>query len=105
MTTARRLLLASVLAIITLVHSAPAADDLPRVVVILVDGFSANALSPETTPNLDALSKTERATRWSEGRAVMPSVTNVNHASLLTGTYPEAHGITGNYFWSREGAP
>jgi phosphonoacetate hydrolase len=30
---------------------------------------------------------------------VMPSVTNVNNASIATGTWPEEHGITGNSFF------
>ena len=103
---ARHRLLIPVLIILALTRPTYASDvGLPNVVVILVDGLPASALSIETMPNLDALSKTDDATRWREGRSVMPSVTNANHASLLTGTYPEAHGITGNYFWSRDGAP
>jgi hypothetical protein len=94
-----------ILAILASIPLTYASDVGPKVVVILVDGLPASALSAETTPNLDALSKTDHATRWRDGRAVMPSVTNANHAALLTGTYPEANGITGNYFWSREGAP
>jgi arylsulfatase A-like enzyme len=31
----------------------------------------------------------------------MPARTNPNHASLLTGAYPVAHGITGNSYWNR----
>ncbi len=103
---ARRHCLILVLIILALIRPTYATDvGLPKIAVILVDGLPASALTPETMPNLDALSKTDRATRWREGRAVMPSVTNANHASLLTGTYPEAHGITGNYFWPRDGSP
>ena len=32
-------------------------------------------------------------------RGVMPSVTNVNNASIACGTWPEEHGITGNSFF------
>ncbi|MGE0540682.1 MAG: alkaline phosphatase family protein, partial [Dehalococcoidia bacterium] len=32
------------------------------------------------------------------GRGMMPTVTNVNNASLLTGLPPADHGISGNYF-------
>jgi arylsulfatase A-like enzyme len=93
-------------AIVVLVHAAIAvAAELPKVVVILVDGLPASALTAETMPNLWALANSDHATSWREGRSVMPSVTNTNHASLLTGTYPAAHGITGNFFWSRAGAP
>ena len=31
------------------------------------------------------------------GRSMMPSVTNVNNVSLLTGKYPSSHGICSNY--------
>jgi phosphonoacetate hydrolase len=102
----RVLLLTIVVAILVVVAPGHATDtELPKVVVILVDGLPASALTAEATPNLFALSKSDHATLWSEGRSVMPAVTNANHASLLTGTYPDAHGITGNYYWSREGAP
>jgi hypothetical protein len=30
----------------------------------------------------------------------MPTRTNSNHASLLTGVQPAAHGITGNWYWN-----
>jgi phosphonoacetate hydrolase len=42
-----------------------------------------------------------------EGRGVIPSVTNVNNACLVTASLPNEHGITGNYFYdraTREGA-
>jgi phosphonoacetate hydrolase len=32
------------------------------------------------------------------GRSVIPSVTNVNNASLVTGRFPSEHGITTNFF-------
>jgi len=43
----------------------------------------------------------ERTSMFLDARAVMPTRTDPNHVSLLTGTYPEAHGITGNSYWSR----
>jgi phosphonoacetate hydrolase len=33
---------------------------------------------------------------------MMPSVTNVNNVSLVTGRYPESHGITSNYWLDRD---
>src|SRR5207245_8329501 len=32
-------------------------------------------------------------------RAAMPSFTNVNNASIVTGAPPSVHGISGNYFY------
>src|SRR5690348_1262343 len=33
---------------------------------------------------------------------VVPSFTNPNNLSIVTGTPPSVHGICGNYFWDRE---
>lgn len=35
------------------------------------------------------------------GRSVIPSVTNVNNSSIVTGTFPEEHGITSNFYYNR----
>jgi phosphonoacetate hydrolase len=37
-----------------------------------------------------------------EVESMIPSVTNVNAVSLLTGAYPEVHGITTNHYFDRE---
>jgi phosphonoacetate hydrolase len=37
-----------------------------------------------------------------EVESMIPSVTNVNAVSILTGAYPEAHGITTNYYFDRD---
>jgi arylsulfatase A-like enzyme len=37
---------------------------------------------------------------WLTALAVMPTRTNPNHATLLTGVSPAAHGITGNWYWT-----
>ncbi len=70
---------------------------------MLIDGLGADSLSPQLTPVLWSLihGGKERATFYPQARAVIPTVTNVNHASLITGAYPAAHGITGNYYWDR----
>jgi len=36
------------------------------------------------------------------GAAVIPSFTNPNNLSIVTGVPPAVHGICGNYFWDRE---
>ncbi|MDO8477140.1 MAG: phosphonoacetate hydrolase [Candidatus Rokubacteria bacterium] len=36
------------------------------------------------------------------GAAVIPSFTNPNNLSIVTGAPPSVHGICGNYFWDRE---
>ena len=69
------------------------------VVVICIDGFDPEYLEACEIPNLRELSgkgflKT--------GRCMMPSVTNVNNVSLVTASYPEAHGICSNYWLARD---
>jgi phosphonoacetate hydrolase len=44
----------------------------------------------------------QRTTFYPDAHAVMPSVTNTNHAAIMTATYAEANGIVGNWFWERE---
>lgn len=36
------------------------------------------------------------------GKCVIPSVTNVNNVSIVTGSFPRAHGITSNYYHERK---
>lgn len=64
-------------------------------ILICIDGCAPAYLDAVDTPVLDRLG---REGRWVTGRGVMPSVTNVNNASLLTGRTPDGHGISGNYF-------
>ena len=69
-------------------------------IVICLDGCGPEYLAAADTPNLDAMAKSG----WSvKGHSVMPTVTNVNNVSMVTGSYPERHGITGNYFRSESG--
>jgi phosphonoacetate hydrolase len=50
-------------------------------------------------PRLAAIMKAGASTL--DGRGVLPSLTNVNHISLLTGTYPARHGLSTNFFYDR----
>jgi phosphonoacetate hydrolase len=67
-----------------------------RVVIVMIDGMGTDYLEQSDMPNLkDAMRKGVSTTV----RGVMPSVTNVNNASIATGEWPEAHGITGNSYF------
>jgi phosphonoacetate hydrolase len=67
-----------------------------RVVIAMIDGLGPDYLEQSPMPILkDLLAK--GFTKTVAG--VMPSVTNVNNASLATGTWPSEHGITGNSFF------
>jgi len=65
-----------------------------KTVLICVDGLDPAYLAAAGTPNLDAVA---RGGFFRLVRSAMPSVTNVNNVSIVTGAFPEAHGIAGNY--------
>ena len=72
-----------------------------RVLLIVVDGLDAREVTEEVTPTL---ARAWRTSPWCPGarsKAAMPTRTNSNHATLMTGVEPEMHGITGNAVWDR----
>ena len=71
----------------------------PKVLILCIDGCGPEYLEAGDTPNLTRLGREGFLT---EGRAVIPSVTNVNTTSIATGTFPDRHGITTNYCVDRE---
>src|SRR5262245_32695885 len=66
-----------------------------RVVIVMFDGLGPDYLEQSEMPVLKGLAAKGFAKTV---RAVMPTVTNVNNASICCGTWPEEHGITGNSF-------
>src|SRR5262245_59063492 len=81
------------------------AGERPHVYLVVVDGLAARFATPERMPRLFAAlgREPERSSFFPAAQAVLPTRTNPNHVSLLTGGYPEAHGITGNVYWPRGG--
>ena len=69
-----------------------------KVLFICVDGFGTDYLQQSDMPNLKRMIE---AGTYVEGRSIIPSLTNVNNASILTASFPEDHGITGNYYYDR----
>src|ERR1700712_5026299 len=73
------------------------------VVVICIDGsepgYIEAAVAKGLAPNLDRLMKNGANTR---ALSVIPSFTNPNNLSIITGRPPAVHGIAGNYFYDRE---
>jgi hypothetical protein len=88
--------------LVSLLVSVPALAS-PHVYVVVVDGLAPHLATRERMPHLFAVLDAEKAhsSIFPSVHGVMPARTNPNHASLLTGTYPAAHGITGNSFWNR----
>jgi type I phosphodiesterase/nucleotide pyrophosphatase len=83
--------------------AAASAAERPRVYVVLVDGLDASLVNDQLTPTLWQLihGGRDRTTFYPQGRSVMPTVTNTNHAALMTAAYAAAHGIVGNFLWDR----
>ncbi len=75
--------------------SAPVISATTRpVILISLDGFRADYLDRGLTPNIAALAAI--GVRATAMRPVFPSVTFPNHYSLVTGLYPDRHGIVNN---------
>ena len=72
-------------------------------VVVCVDGcepdYITEAIMAGRTPWLAGLR--ERGTCLT-AHAVVPTFTNPNNVSIVTGAPPAVHGICGNFFWDRE---
>ena len=69
-----------------------------KVLFITVDGFGTDYVQQSDMPNLKRMME---AGTYVEGKSIIPSLTNVNNASILTASFPEDHGITGNYYYDR----
>ncbi len=65
-----------------------------HVVIISIDGLRPDALQLADTPNLDTLEAV--GAYKADAQAVLPTVTLVNHASMLGGMSPAKHGLTWN---------
>ncbi len=66
--------------------------------LVCIDGFGPDYLEAGEVPNLRSMA---HAGFLKSGRCMMPSVTNVNNVSIVTASYPEAHGICSNYVLDR----
>ncbi|XP_076445124.1 bis(5'-adenosyl)-triphosphatase enpp4-like [Babylonia areolata] len=73
---------------------------LPKLLLISLDGFGWHFLgkAPKSLiPNFRAVMDRGVHVRWVEN--VFPTKTKPNHMSLVTGLYPESHGIVNNKFF------
>ena len=66
-----------------------------RVIIIMMDGFGEDYYRNSDMPVLRSM---EKKGLYKVVPSLMPSVTNVNNASIITGVTPDVHGITGNAF-------
>jgi len=78
-------------------NSAAAQAD-PYVILVSLDGFRYDYTRKYAAPNISALGA--RGASAPEGMIpAYPSVTFPNHYTIVTGLYPEHHGIVGNSFY------
>jgi len=70
-----------------------------RLIVIDIVGLESKHISEQTTPNIFKISQTGE-TR--ELQTVFPAVTCTVQSSLLSGSYPEVHGIISNGLYDRQ---
>jgi phosphonoacetate hydrolase len=74
-------------------------SSLQRTVVIMFDGFGPDYLTQSKMP---VLGQWKRDGLYKPVKGVMPSVTNINNASICCGVWPEVHGITGNTYFDEQ---
>ncbi|MDH3269018.1 MAG: ectonucleotide pyrophosphatase/phosphodiesterase [Ignavibacteria bacterium] len=68
----------------------------PYVILISFDGFRWDYVNRNITPNFDIIKET--GVFANSLRPCFPSKTFPNHTSIITGLYPEHHGIISNIF-------
>lgn len=74
-----------------------------HVLITVLDAFCSDMLSESSTPHLWEFSRV-----WSRvprARSVFPSETRVCASSLVSGCWPERHGLTANYQFMPNGGP
>lgn len=70
-----------------------------KVLILCIDAGSHDYLAASNIPNIRRMAE---AGFYQHANGVIPSVTNVNNVSIATGTFPETHGITSNYYVDRK---
>ena len=78
----------------------PLEERTPKVLLIGIDGVRADVLADVSTPNIDALAAAGSFT--AQTRTTTPSVSGPAWSSMLTGVWPEKHGVTSNRFINRQ---
>ena len=87
--------IAAALAVVAVAGMQSTPARLARVqLVIVVDGLRPDVVTADSMPRLSRLA--QRGIVFTAHHSVFPTVTRVNGASLVTGAYPETHGLLGN---------
>ena len=72
----------------------------PTTILLSLDGFRADYLYRGLSPTLSAFVKQGVSPKFMTPS--FPSLTFPNHYTLVTGLYPESHGIVANTFWDNK---
>jgi len=70
-----------------------------KALIICLDGCGPEYIQGSDVPNIRKLCKDGYYVE--RGYSIVPTVTNVNNVSVITGAYPEEHGITTNFHYER----
>lgn len=74
-----------------------------RVLILAFDALRPDMVTPDLMPNLCAF--TEAGFAFPNSRSTFPTETRVNQSAMITGCYPQRHGIVGNKFLDPVAAP
>ena len=69
------------------------------ILTFILDGCAINSYNKAQTPFIDSLSR--KGFKNFNCKAVFPTATYTGHSSIVTGTFPEQHGMVGNQFFDR----
>lgn len=72
----------------------------PPLLLVSMDGFRADYLTRNLTPTIQKLGQCGVHTPYM--RSVYPTLTFPNHYSIVTGLYPESHGIVDNSMYDEK---
>ena len=68
-----------------------------KILICTIDGCAEKYITEKTAPNIFRIAREHGF--YTSVQSAMPSVTNVNHACILTGLTPAETKIAGNYFY------
>lgn len=71
-----------------------------RIVIVVFDGFGSSYYKNASMPFTKSI---EQSAFYKEVKALMPTVTNANNASICCSNFPNQNGITGNSFLDKNG--
>ncbi len=72
-----------------------------RILIVVLDALRPEFVTPEAMPNLHKFAS--EGVHYVNARSTFPTETRVNQSAVITGCYPQKHGIVANKFVLDEG--